>query len=340
MTTQSIESSIQALLAPGKGLLAADESFPTIEKRFKELGIASSEGNRRDYRELLFTTPKLAESISGVILFDETIRERTSRGVAMPELIASRGMVPGIKVDAGTEALPGFPGEKFTLGLDGLRARLAEYARLGARFTKWRAVFSIGQALPTESCMRVNARTHALFAGLSQEAGLVPIVEPEILMDGDHSIDQCEEVSTAVLERTFEELSEQRVVLGQMILKTGMILSGSDSAAQAGLKEVAAATIRCFRRSVPEAVPGIVFLSGGQPDVPATQRLNAIAAAGAPPWKITFSYGRALQDAAMKAWGGVPGNVGAAQRALAHRARCNGLAVHGAYSDQAEKSEA
>jgi fructose-bisphosphate aldolase, class I len=338
MTTHTIESSVRALLAPGKGLLAADESFPTIEKRFKELGIASSEGNRRDYRELLFTTPSLAESISGVILFDETIREKTSKGVPMPELLASLGLVPGIKVDAGTEALPAFPGEKFTLGLDGLRSRLAEYVKLGARFTKWRAVLAIGQGIPTEACMRVNARTHALFAALSQEAGLVPIVEPEILMDGDHTIDQCEEVSTAVLERTFEELSEQRVVLSQMILKTGMVLSGSECPTQAGMKEVAAATVRCFRRAVPDAVPGIVFLSGGQPDIPATQRLNAIVAAGSLPWKVTFSYGRALQDAAMKAWGGIPGNAPAAQAALAHRARCNGLAVRGAYSDQAEKS--
>jgi fructose-bisphosphate aldolase, class I len=340
MTTNTFESTIQALLAPGKGILAADESFPTIEKRFKELGIPDTEGNRRDYREMLFTTPSLAESISGVILFDETIRQATSKGVAMPELLAGLGMVPGIKVDAGTEPLPAFPGEKFTLGLDGLRARLAEYAKRGARFTKWRAVFAIGQDIPSGACMRVNARIHALYAALSQEAGLVPIVEPEILMDGDHTIERCEEVSTAVLKRTFEELSKQRVVLGQMLLKTGMVLSGADCPKQAGLEEVAAATLRCFRRTVPAAVPGIVFLSGGQSDVPATQRLNAIAGSGALPWKLTFSFGRALQDPAMKAWGGVPANVGAAQRALAHRAKCNGLAVRGSYTVQAEKSAA
>jgi fructose-bisphosphate aldolase class I len=338
MTSNTFESSIQALLAPGKGILAADESFPTIGKRFKELGIPNSEGNRRDYREMLFTTPSLAKSISGVILFDETIRQRTSGGVAMPELLAGLGIVPGIKVDAGTEDLPGFPGEKFTMGLDGLRSRLAEYAKLGARFTKWRAVIAIGQGIPTEACIRVNARTHALFAALSQEAGLVPIVEPEILMDGDHTIERCEEVSTGVLEATFEELTEQRVELGKMLLKTGMILSGADCKTQADTREVAAATIHCFRRCVPGAVPGIVFLSGGQSDVPATQRLNAISSTGGLPWKLTFSFGRALQDPAMKAWVGVPGNVAAAQKALAHRAVCNGLAVRGSYTEQAEKS--
>jgi fructose-bisphosphate aldolase class I len=340
MTTNTIDSTIQALLAPGRGILAADESFPTIDKRFKELGIPNTEPNRRDYREMLFTTPSLSESISGVILFDETIRQKTSKGVAMPELLAGLGIVPGIKVDEGTEALPAFPGEKFTLGLDKLRPRLAEYVKLGARFTKWRAVIAIGQGIPTGACIRVNARIHALYAALSQEAGLVPIVEPEILMDGDHTIERCEEVSTAVLERTFEELSDQRVALGRMLLKTGMILSGADCPRQAGLQEVAAATLRCFRRSVPAAVPGIVFLSGGQSDVPATQRLNAISGAGGLPWKITFSYGRALQDASMKAWGGSPGNVAAAQKALALRAKCNGLAARGAYTDQAERSAA
>jgi fructose-bisphosphate aldolase class I len=340
LKTKTIESSVQALLAPGKGLLAADESFPTIEKRFKELGIASTEPNRRAYRELLFTSPGIGESISGVILFDETIRQKTSTGVLMPEMLAALGIVPGIKVDAGTEAMPGFEGEKFTQGLDGLRGRLAEYVKLGARFTKWRVVIAIGKGIPTEACIRLNARTHALFAALSQEAGLVPIVEPEILMDGKHTIEQCEEISTVVLKRTFEELSAQRVVLEKMILKTGMVLSGADCPRQAGIPEVTEATIRCFLRSVPAAVPGIVFLSGGQEDVPATQRLDAISRAGALPWKVTFSFGRALQDAAMKAWAGVPGNVAAAQKALSHRARCNGLAVQGAYSEKVETSDA
>jgi fructose-bisphosphate aldolase class I len=340
LKTATIESSVRALLAPGKGILAADESFPTIGKRFKELGIASTEPNRRAYREMLFTAPGLSEHISGVILFDETIRQKTSAGVPMPELLAALGIVPGIKVDGGTEEMPAFDGEKFTQGLDGLRDRLAEYVKLGARFTKWRAVIAIGKGIPTEACIRVNARTHALFAALSQEAGLVPIVEPEILMEGKHTIEQCEEVSTAVLRRTFEELSEQRVVLEKMILKTGMILSGADCPRQADIKEVAESTVRCFRRSVPIAVPGIVFLSGGQEDIPATQRLNEIARVVGLPWRITFSYGRALQDAPMKAWGGKPGNVAAAQKALAHRARCNGRAVLGSYSDEVEKNDA
>jgi fructose-bisphosphate aldolase class I len=336
----TLESTIQALLAPGKGILAADESFPTIEKRFKELGIESTEPNRRAYRELLFTAPGISQSISGVILFDETIRQRTSSELLMPELLAAIGIVPGIKVDGGTDALPAFEGEKFTQGLDGLRGHLSEYARLGARFTKWRAVIAIGEGIPTEACIRVNARTHALFAALSQEAGLVPIVEPEILMDGDHTIEKCEEVSTEVLRCTFEELSAQRVSLEGMLLKTGMVLSGADCPRQADIEEVAAATIRTFRRSVPSAVPGVVFLSGGQEEIPATQRLNAIAGTEGLPWRITFSYGRALQDPALKAWGGVPGNVGAAQKALAHRARCNGLAVRGSYTTGAEKFDA
>jgi fructose-bisphosphate aldolase class I len=340
MKSNTIESTIQAMLAPGKGILAADESFPTIGKRFKELGIESTESNRRAYRELLFTAPGIADSISGVILFDETIRQKTSTGVPMPELLAALGIVPGIKVDGGTADLPGFEGEKFTHGLDGLRERLAEYVRLGARFTKWRAVFSIGPNLPTEACIRGNARTHALFAALSQEAGLVPIVEPEILMDGGHTIEECEKVSTLVLQRTFEELSSQRVVLEKMILKTGMILSGADCPSQAGIPEVVAATVRCFRRSVPPAVPGIVFLSGGQKDIPATQRLNAIAGVAGLPWRITFSYGRALQDAPMNAWAGFPRNVEAAQKSLSHRARCNGLAARASYSEKAEKFDA
>jgi fructose-bisphosphate aldolase class I len=338
MNTNTIESTIQALLAPGKGILAADESFPTIEKRFKELGIPNTESNRRAYREMLFTTPGLSESISGVILFDETIRQKTSTAVAMPQLLEALGVVPGIKVDGGTAPLPAFEGEKFTLGLDGLRERLAEYVKLGARFTKWRAVFAIGKGLPTEAGIDVNAHTHAMFAALSQEAGLVPIVEPEILMDGDHTIEACEEVSTVVLRRTFEALSEHRVDLERMLLKTGMILSGAECSTQADLSEVTAATVRCFRRTVPAAVPGIVFLSGGQEDVPATKRLNSIEKQGDLPWKITFSFGRALQDPAMKAWGGKPANVQAGHSALSHRARCNGLAARGSYTDKAEKA--
>jgi fructose-bisphosphate aldolase class I len=326
MKTKTIEETIEALLAPGKGILAADESFPTIERRFKELGIVSSEDNRRAYREMLFTTPGLAENISGVILFDETIRQGTSKGVAMPVLLSDQGIVPGIKVDAGTAPMPAFPGEKFTLGLDGLRERLAEYVKLGARFTKWRAVISIADGLPTEAAIRANASQHALYAALSQEAGLVPIVEPEILMDGDHTIARCEEVATGVLRHVFEALCERRVVLEHMLLQV-----------QALAAEVAHATLRCFRRTVPAAVPGIVFLSGGQADIPATQRLNAIAKEGSSPWRITFSYGRALQDPALKTWGGNASNVRAAQAALQLRAKCNGLATRGAYTDASEK---
>jgi len=338
MTPPNLDSTLRALLAPGKGILAADESFPTIEKRFKELGIADTEANRRAYRETLFTSPGLGDSISGVILFDETIRQQTSKGVPMAELLAGQGIIPGIKVDGGTENLPSFPGEKFTLGLDGLKERLDEYVKLGARFTKWRAVISIAPGLPTDSCIRTNARIHALYAALSQAAGLVPIVEPEILMDGDHTIGRCEEVATHVLQETFGALADQRVSLEGMLLKTGMVLSGEKAAEQAGVTEVAAATLRCFRRAVPAAIPGIVFLSGGQKDVPATERLNAIEQAGATPWTITFSYGRALQDPAMKAWNGQAANVAAAQKALLLRAKCNGLAVQGKYTAATEKA--
>ncbi|HEY1792664.1 MAG TPA: class I fructose-bisphosphate aldolase [Opitutaceae bacterium] len=335
---KSIDSTISELLAPGKGILAADESFPTIGKRFAELGIGDSEENRRSYREMLFTAPRLSASVSGVILFDETIRQSTSRGVPMPGLLESLGIVPGIKVDAGTAGLPGFEGEKFTMGLDGLKDRLDGYARLGARFTKWRAVLAIGPDTPSRACVEANARSHALFAALSQQAGLVPIVEPEVLMDGDHTIEQCEEAATRVLRATFAALAEQQVSLEGMLLKTGMVLSGSECRRQAGDGEVGEATLRCFRRSVPAAVPGIVFLSGGQRDVPATRRLNAIERLPGKPWHITFSYGRALQDAAMKAWRGRADKVKAGHAAIGHRARCNGLAVRGRYDARAEKS--
>jgi fructose-bisphosphate aldolase, class I len=335
--TSLLASTVHALLAPGKGLLAADESFPTIGKRFDALGIASTPENRRAYRELLFATSGLSQAISGVILFDETTGQRTARGVAFPEFLARHGMVPGIKVDAGAVALPGFPGEKITLGLDGLRERLTNYRALGARFTKWRAVIGIGRGLPTRACIRANAEMLALFAALSQEAGLVPIVEPEVLMDGSHTIERCEEVTTAALETVFAALARHRVVLEHMLLKTGMVLSGEDCPAQASVAAVAEATVRCLRRTVPAAVPGIVFLSGGQGDEDATARLDAIVRLGPTPWRITFSYGRALQDPAMKAWRGVPAKVPAAQAALRRRARCNGLAARGKYSAAVER---
>jgi fructose-bisphosphate aldolase class I len=336
MAASTLDSTVAALLAPGKGILAADESFPTIGKRFAALKIPSSEENRRVYRELLFTTPGLGEFISGVILFDETIRQRTKDGVALPELLAKQGIIPGIKVDKGTVALANFPGEKITQGLDGLRDRLAEYRELGARFTKWRAVIAIGERLPTAACIEANARPLALFAALSQEAGLVPIVEPEVLMDGNHTLARCEEVMSVTLQVVFAGLFAHRVVLEAMLLKTGMVLSGKDCSRQADPEMVAGATIRCLRRAVPAAVPGIVFLSGGQSDVAATERLNAICRMDGVPWKFSFSFGRALQDAALKTWQGSPANVAAAQAELRHRARCNGLAVQGKYGEQAE----
>ena len=254
----------------------------------------------------------------------------------MPEILAAQGIIPGIKVDKGTMALAGFAGEKITQGLDGLRERLAEYRELGARFTKWRAVIAIGENLPTRSCVEANARALALFAALSQEAGLVPIVEPEVLMDGNHTLARCEEVTSTTLQTVFAALFDHRVVLEGMLLKTGMVLSGKDCAEQADAGKVAEATIRCMRRAVPAGVPGIVFLSGGQSDVAATKRLNAICRADGVPWKLSFSFGRALQDAAMKTWQGSPAHVAAAQAALRHRARCNGLAVEGKYSDKSE----
>jgi fructose-bisphosphate aldolase class I len=324
-------------VAAGKGILAADESFPTIGKRFKALDIPSTEENRRSYREMLFATRGLSDSISGVILFDETSRQRGKDGVPFAEFLASQGIIPGIKVDKGTIALPNFAGEKFTQGIDGLRERLSEYRELGARFTKWRAVIAIGEGLPTPACLEANAHALALFAALSQEAGLVPIVEPEVLMDGNHTIARHEEVTRATIECLFEALFHQRVALEGLLLKTGMVLSGKDCPEQAGLGEIAEATIRCLRRAVPAAVPGIVFLSGGQSDVAATERLDAICAVRDLPWTLSFSFGRALQDAALKTWRGSAAHATNAQAALHHRAKCNSLAVEGKYSPKMEK---
>jgi fructose-bisphosphate aldolase, class I len=334
----TLESTVRSLLASGKGILAADESFPTIGKRFNALNISSTEESRGAYREMLFTTPGLSEFISGVILFDETLRQRMSHGVPvpLPKILVQAGIIPGIKVDKGTVSLANFPGEKITQGLDGLRERLAEYREFGARFTKWRAVITIGECLPTRTCIDANANALALFAALSQEAGLVPIVEPEILMNGDHTIARCEEVTNAVLASVFSALFEYRVVLDLMLLKTGMILSGTECTQQAEVREVAEATLRCFRRSVPAAVPGIVFLSGGQADEVATQRLNAICKSSDIPWKLSFSFGRALQSPALKIWKGSPANAEAAQAALLYRAKCNGFALQGKYSLQME----
>jgi fructose-bisphosphate aldolase class I len=336
----SLAATAQALVAARKGILAADESLPTIGKRFAALTIPSTAENRRAYRELLFTSPGLSRSISGVILHDETLRQNTAAGASFAETLVEQGIIPGIKVDAGTAALPGFAGEKFTLGLDGLRERLASYRERGARFTKWRAVIAIGDGLPTRTSIMTNARSLALFAVLSQEAGLVPIVEPEVLMDGDHSLARCEEVTCATLKTVFAVLFEHRVALESMLLKTGMILPGKTCPKQADPATVAETTIRCLQRAVPAAVPGIVFLSGGQSDVVATARLNAICHAGDVPWKLSFSFGRALQDAAMKTWAGSPANLATAQAALHHRAKCNSLAVHGKYTEQMEHQNA
>ena len=341
MTTPTLESTVKSLLADGKGILAADESFPTIEKRFKALDISSTEENRGAYREMLITTPGLSEFISGVILFDETIRQRMAHGdpIAIPVALTQRGIIPGIKVDKGTASLANFPGEKITQGLDGLRDWLIEYRELGARFTKWRAVIAIGDGLPTRTCIEANANALAHFAALSQEAGLVPIVEPEILMNGGHTIARCEEVTNVALKSVFVALFEYRVVLEHMLLKTGMILSGAECPQQADVAEVVETTLRCFRRAVPAAVPGIVFLSGGQSDEVATQRLNAICKVGDVPWQLSFSFGRALQSPALKIWKGSRANVEAAQAALHQRAKCNGIAVQGKYSAQMENTK-
>jgi fructose-bisphosphate aldolase class I len=332
-----LEATARALVAPGKGILAADESFPTIEKRFKKIEVESTEENRRAYREMLFTTPGLGDHISGVILFDETIRQATADGTPFPKVLENAGVIPGIKVDKGAKPLAGAEGEKVTEGLDGLRDRLAEYRELGARFTKWRAVIEIAESLPSAYCIHVNAHALARFAALSQEAGLVPIVEPEVLMDGEHTIDRCYEVTEATLEAVFNELFSQRVVYERMLLKPNMVLPGKESPKQAGPEKIAEATVRCFRSVVPAAVPGIVFLSGGQSDEQATANLNAMNAIGPHPWELSFSYGRALQAPALAAWKGDEANVPAGQEALARRARLNGVARAGEYSPEMEK---
>jgi fructose-bisphosphate aldolase class I len=327
-----MEETARALVARGKGILAADESTGTIEKRFKSVGAACTEDNRRAYRELLFSTAGLGEFISGVILFDETIRQKAADGTPLVEVLHRQGIIPGIKVDKGAKALAGFSGEKITEGLDGLRDRLAEYRELGARFTKWRAVIAIAANIPTDTCLRANAHALARFAALSQEAGLVPIVEPEVLMDGDHTIERHGEVTQRTLRIVFDALAEHRVRLEAMLLKPNMVLSGKECPQQASVADAADATLRGMTRTVPAAVPGLVFLSGGQSDVRATEHLNAMNQAGAAPGELSFSFGRALQAPALKAWAGKPENVTAAQSALLHRARCNGAARLGNYS--------
>jgi fructose-bisphosphate aldolase class I len=336
---QDTVSTARTLIADGKGILAADETPGTLTKRFEALGIGSTEQSRRAYRELLFTAPDAATSISGVIMQDETIRQKSSTGTPLAQVLASRGIVPGIKVDTGAKPLALAPGETVTEGLDGLRDRLAEYRGMGARFAKWRAVIHIADGLPSRTCVSANAHALARYAVLCQDTSLVPIVEPEVLMDGSHSIERCEEVTTMVLHAVFEALFEQRVALESMLLKPNMVVPGKASPRPASVQEVATATLRCLLRNVPAAVPGIVFLSGGQSDRLATAHLNAINRLPEPrPWKISFSYGRALQDAALEAWHGRDENVQAAQEALSHRARCNGAASLGRYTDEMEAS--
>jgi fructose-bisphosphate aldolase class I len=328
------------LVASGKGILAADESSGTIKKRFDSINVESTEENRRAYRDLLFTTEGAPDYISGVILYDETIRQGAADGTPFPELLEGQGVIPGIKVDMGANDLANAPGEKVTEGLDGLRERLNEYRELGARFTKWRAVITIGKGIPTEYCLWTNAHALARYGALSQEAGLVPIIEPEVLMDGDHSIETAFDVTSRTLHAVFTELRDQKVWFEQMLLKPNMVLSGYDASGRAGIQEVAEQTIRCFKRHVPSAVPGIVFLSGGQTDEDATAHLNAMNAMGPHPWELSFSYGRALQAPALKAWRGAAENVQAGQAAYLHRAKMNGLARSGSYSPDMEEKVA
>jgi len=337
MDIQKLEETAAAIVAEGKGILAADESDSTIKKRFDSIGVESTEESRRAYRDLLFTTEGVEDYISGVILFDETLRQTSADGTPFPKLLESRGIIPGIKVDKGAKPLALAEGETITEGLDGLRERLEEYHGLGARFAKWRAVISIGKHIPSEYCLWTNAHALARYAALSQEAGLVPIVEPEVLMDGDHPIERSFEVTSHTLHAVFTELRDQRVHPEGILLKPNMVLAGYDSPQQASNEDVAAETIRCFKRHVPAAVPGIVFLSGGQSEEDATANLNAMNAMDDHPWQLSFSYGRALQAAALKAWQGKEENVEAAQRAYYHRAKMNSAARSGMWAPELER---
>jgi len=328
----NLAETAQALVAEGKGILAADESAGTIKNRFDSIGLESTEANRRDYRTTLFTTPGAAQYISGVILFDETLRQLAADGSRMVDILTRQGIIPGIKVDVGAKPLAGHPEETVTEGLDGLRDRAAEFARLGARFTKWRAVYRIGEVIPSAAGMTANAHALARYAALAQEAGLVPIVEPEVLMDGPHDIETCEAVTEEVLRTVYSELALQEVELEGTLLKPNMVLSGTECDEQADVQEVAEATVRVLKRTVPAAVPGIVFLSGGQSAEVATLHLNAMNKIGGLPWKLSFSYGRALQAAPLKAWGGKAENVPAAQSAFLERAKANGEASLGTYA--------
>lgn len=336
MDVEAMTGTARALVAPGKGILAADESTPTMAKRLAAVGLESTEDRRRGYRQMLFETPGLSEHVSGVILFDETLRQRTTDSTPMVRLLERQGLVPGIKVDGGTRPLAGFADEVVTEGLDGLRDRLAEYAEAGARFAKWRAVLRIGGSRPTAGCVEANAHALARYAALAQEAGLTPIVEPEVLMDGDHGLGRCAEVTEQVLRTVYEHLARHRVVLEATLLKPNMVLPGADAPLRATPDEVADATIRVLRRAVPAAVPGIVFLSGGLSAEDATAYLDALNRRGWQPWELSFSFGRALQAPVLRAWAGDDGRRSEAQAALLHRAAMNTAARHGSYRPELE----
>jgi len=340
MNTAELSATARALVAKSRGILAADESSGTIKKRFDTIKLDSTEENRRAYREMLFTAPGSSEYISGVIMYDETIRQKTKDGLPFPTYLAQHGMLPGIKVDLGAKPLAGFPGETITEGLDGLRERLAEYYKLGAKFAKWRAVIDIGSGIPTLYAIDANAEALARYATLCQEAGIVPIVEPEVLMDGGHALDRCEEVTNLVLDRVFEHLFAARVFLEGMVLKPNMVVPGKKSTQKASPEQVAEATVRTLKRQVPSAVPGIAFLSGGQSPTEATLHLSLMNAAGPLPWTLTFSYGRALQENALNAWGGKATGYSSGQQALFVRAKLNGLAAVGTYRGSMESSAA
>ena len=336
MNSTELNSIAQKMVAPNKGILAADESTPTIAKRFKGIDTESTEANRQTYRNMLFTSPGISDYISGVILFDETIRQKNSEGIPFPEYLTSLGIVPGIKVDKGAKELAACQGEKVTEGLDGLRKRLNEYYALGARFAKWRAVITIGNGIPSDTCISVNAHALARYSALVQESGMVPIVEPEVLMDGVHSLDTCFQVTAKVLDVVFSELNDQKVVLNGIILKPNMVISGTDANNRADVATVASATVDCLTSHVPNEVPGIAFLSGGQTSEEATAHLSAMNELGPHPWQLSFSYGRALQASPLKVWDGHEKNLEAAQTEFLKRSRLNGLARTGNYSPQME----
>jgi len=340
MDTKLMSGTAKAMVAPGKGLLAADESAGTCKKRFDSVNVECNEENRRAYRELLFTTPGAGDFISGVILFDETLRQKTKDGTPFADYLKKNGIIPGIKVDAGAQDMALHPGEKVTEGLDKLASRMQEYFKLGARFAKWRAVITIGEDIPSWACIEANAHALARYSAICQEASIVPIVEPEVLLDGNHSVERCEVETEKTLATLFNELTWHKVSLEHVILKASMVVSGKENARQAGVQEVAERTLKVLKRTVPAALPGVVFLSGGQTDENATAHLDAMNRMGTAPWPLTFSYSRALQNTALKAWRGQAANVAAAQKAFAHRARMNSLAAKGQWNSNLEKQAA